>query len=230
MTPPASIHSRVPQMTKKAQSEAGERAARGAADQDKEIPSLSGLIKDEIVLITFLVFFVGIISTDRYYAAFGVKYQFLDMPPFHIIYRGLTVLIDAPYLLLPYAAAVAWLGFDSHAVARGWRGFTRFRGSATYALILLLLLITYPLALLAGDKQASRDIYEQSCTLPKIINLKVASEAYGFDRKYRLLVVDSDYLVIFKPLDQSEGESIDNTIPNIKRFSKGDVHLVETTR
>jgi hypothetical protein len=88
--------------------------------QEKATPpkptSLSGVIKDELYFISLLILFVGIISTESYYHTFGVKYQFLNLPVFHIIYRGLTANIANPVLLFSYLIAVGWLTLDSFAV------------------------------------------------------------------------------------------------------------------
>src|SRR5690242_5635927 len=55
------------------------RAGAGAEPAPKQ-EALSSTIKDELILISFLVLFVGIISTETYYHVFGVRYQFLSLP------------------------------------------------------------------------------------------------------------------------------------------------------
>lgn len=195
--------------------------------------SLAGLVKDQIVLIGSLIFFVGIIANDTYYNQFGINYQFLNLPTFHIIYRGLTILLDAWYIIIPYLIAVAWLGFDSFAILRNWKGFLNFRGLATYVLIFILLIIAYPLATYAGRRQATKDLIEDTSTLPKIVYIKIgkdqaSSETYGFPDRYRLLVIDSDFVVLFKPLEAIA--DLASTLPNIKRYPKGEINALETIR
>jgi hypothetical protein len=199
-----------------------------ASNEPQERDSnLSGVIKDEIVLIGFLILFVGIISTDAYYHTFGINYQFLNLPPSHIIYRALTILFDAPYLLIPYLIAISWMMVNNYAALRGWRMLVKFRVQLSYLLILLLLIATYPLAGHAGRKQANLDLHEQTTTLPRIINLELSNgERYGPEEKLRLLMVDSDYIVVFAALNSNANA----TVPNIKRLSKGDVHVIETIR
>lgn len=206
-----------------------------SAKQSEKSQSVAEIVKDQLVLIGSLIFFVGIIANDTYYNQFGINYQFLDLPTFHIIYRGLTILLDAWYIIIPYLIAVAWLGFDSFAILRNWRGFLNFRGLATYVLIFVLLIIAYPLATYAGRRQAIKDLIETTSTLPKIVYLKLtagkdpaSSETYGFQDRYRLLVIDSDFVVLFQPLKAAS--DLDSTLPNIKRYPKGEVNALETIR
>src|SRR5438477_9600817 len=97
--------------------------------------ALPGIIKDQLILLSFLVLLAGIVSTETYYAVFGVKYQFLSLPSFHLIYRGLTSLFDAPLLLLTYAAAALWLVLDMYGAAKRWDRFLRYRGVASYGFL-----------------------------------------------------------------------------------------------
>lgn len=194
--------------------------------KDKPL-TISEIIKDQLILISSLILAVGIISTHTYYSVFAIKYQFLDLPTFHIVYHGLLILIDAPYLLAPYAIAVAWLAFDNYASLSNWRKFLRFRVPLTYGLIIVLFAITFPLARRAGKKQAEADLYEGTSTLPRIVNMEFSNgEKFGLRDQYRLLVVDSTYTIIFKPLDPGDY----TTLPNIKRFSKGQINVIETIR
>jgi len=207
-----------------------ENSTEGTPEQSKEkekILAIPEIIKDQLVLISSLILAVGIISTHTYYAVFGIKYQFLDLPTFHIVYHGLLILVDAPYLLAPYAIAVGWLGLDNYASLNNWRTFLLFRVPLTYVLIIILFAMTFPLAQRAGRKQAEADLFEGTSTLPKIVNMELSNgEKYGLGDQYRLLVVDSTYTIIFKPLDPGDN----STLPNIKRFSKGQINVIETIR
>lgn len=200
-----------------------EAAAGGEATQ-KEEKGVSEILKDQILLLGLLVFFIGIVSTEVYYSAFGLRYQFSSLPSFHLVYRGLSVLITEPYLLLPYLIATAWLSVDASATAARLR---RFRVPISYGLIALLLAATYPLAKVAGTRQADRDMYAGTSTLPTVISVSGVDD-FGLDPadQYRLLMMDGDFLVVFKPLSQSARA----TLPIIKRIAKGNVHVVETIR
>jgi hypothetical protein len=200
--------------------------------QEKESPqkedsTFSSIIKDEILLIGLFVLFIGIIHTETYYSAFGVRYQFLELPTFHVIYRGLTAIIAAPYLLIPYVLAIGWLGFERYITSEKRPRLLRFRRLVSFFVIFILLVITYPLARLAGQREAKSDLYVETSALPQILNLELSGDVvYGPEAGYRLLVVDSDYLVVFKPLKQSDISAA----PIIKRFSKGGVNVIETDR
>src|SRR5882672_3320256 len=129
---------RISELEGRLQQEPFKVEVRRGDKQGENPPPISGIIKDQLVLISFLVFFVGIISTHTYYASFGIKYQFLDLPTFHIIYYGLLILIDAPYLVIPYVLVIAWLGLDGYSAASRLRRFTQLRGLLTYILIIPL--------------------------------------------------------------------------------------------
>src|ERR1041385_7956062 len=170
-------------------------------DKREKSATIIEIIKDQLVILGSLVLAVGIISTHSYYAAFGIKYQTLDLPTFHIVYHGLLILVDAPYLLVPYFIAVAWLCFGSYASTRDWNKFITLRIPLTYALILGLFVVTFPLARLAGTKQADADLHEQTSRLPRIVNMELSNGTkYGFGDGYRLLEADSTYTTVFKPL------------------------------
>lgn len=203
----------------------------GAEEAPQKPGAISEVIKAELAVIALLVFFIGILSTDAYYSAFSLKYQFLDLPPFHVIYRGLTVVPDVPYVILPYLVAAAWLGMDRHWIERYGERFLRFRTIASYGVIFILLAATYPLARHAGVKQATMDMYESTSTLPRIVWMKMEDgSSIGIERRYRLLAVDSTFVVFFKPLDGGTAESLAHTLPNIKRIPKGAVHAMDTNR
>lgn len=204
------------------------------AEREKsEVPlALPGIIKDQLILLSFLVLLAGIVSTETYYAVFGVKYQFLSLPSFHLIYRGLTSLIDAPLLVIVYAVAALWLVVDMYAATRRWNRFLQYRSVASYVFLSLLLLMAYAGARLAGRREAERDLIEQTCSLPKIVSLITKVEAFKLDRKYRLFMVDGDYIMVFKPVDPAEGDgqTLENTVPKMKRIKKEDLGIFETSR
>jgi hypothetical protein len=149
---------------------------RTGDDDGKKEASLAGVIKDEIILIGSLIFFVGIISTDSYYNRFSITYQFLDLPTFHIIYRGLTAPLDSPSLFIPYLLAVGWLALDNFAGRRQWKTYLDFRGVLIYLLIVLLVAIAYPLARSAGERLAETDLRKDTSTLPRVVYLQLKNK------------------------------------------------------
>jgi hypothetical protein len=136
------------------------------------MPALASLIKDELIIMSFLVLYIGIISTDAYYSYFGLKYQFFQFPIFHIIYRGLTVLLQSPILLIPYILTISLLSLDFYALKSNWIRYQNFRTPGMYIILLILLVITYPLAIKAGKRGAELDVVEKTSSLPRIIRLK----------------------------------------------------------
>lgn len=202
-------------------------ASEVQSNRPEKPTTIPEIIKDQLVLISSLILAVGIISTHTYYSVFGIKYQFLDLPTFHIVYHGLLILVDAPYLLVPYLIALAWLTLDNYASLNNWSRFFRSRVPLTYVVIIILFAVTFPLAQRAGRKQAEADLFEGISKLPKIVHMEFeGGQKFGFEDGYRLLVVDSTFIVIFKPLDPGDYA----TLPNIKRFSKGQINVIETTR
>lgn len=210
---------------------------RPGSSEDESTQSISANLKDELLLIGFLVLFVGIISTDAYYASFGVRYQFLDLPSFHIVYRGLTVLTSAPYLLLPYGLVVLFLWSGRNVYLFGVNSwFQHWRTLLSYAAILVMLAVTYPMARYAGKRAAEIDLHETTTTLPEVVYLvidknadqdqKISDALVNDETNYRLLLIDSDYVVVFKPIKAG----VTSYFPNIKRIGKGAIHVIETNR
>src|SRR5580765_3285033 len=78
-----------------------------------ESASLASSLRDQLVLIGFLVSFVGLVYTDAYYDDFGLKYQLLSLPWYHIVYAGLTAVAQLHWLLLVYILLAAVLQFDT---------------------------------------------------------------------------------------------------------------------
>ncbi len=192
-------------------------------NDSKGIPEI---IKDQLVLISFLIFFVGIVSTHTYYAVFGIKYQFLDLPTFSIVYHGLIILVQAPYLLIPYVLPIIWMILNDYS-SLSFFSVRKHRILFTYLLIIAVLCITYPLAQIAGRKQAEADMSEESSTLPKIVYMELANgENFDLGNRYRLLIVDSKYVIYFKPRDNDE----EDYLPNIKRIAKEKVNAFSTIR
>lgn len=192
--------------------------------------SLSGVIKDELFFVSSLILFVGIISTENYYQTFNIKYQFLNLPVFHIIYRGLTAVIANPALVFPYFVAVGWLVLDGLAAKRNWNKFLQYQRPLAYLLMFLVLLGTYPLARRSGRIEAEVDLRSESSTLPIINKLEAKgfseTEKEMFENQYRLLMIDSDYIIYFKPLKKDQTE----TIPIIHRLPKGEVYVLDTNK
>jgi len=181
----------------------------------------SAVLKEQFAMIAILVVLIGTVYTDSYYAALGLRYQFLNLPASHIAYRGLTALVDAPYLVLPYFVGILWLGFAS---TTGKANAARLRIWAGYLVIAVVVGIAYPLASYAGQRAAKRDLGNDS-HLPKV-KLLLPKEAAngtscGVADTCRLLLVDSEYLYMFVP----QGP---NDVPHVKRLDRKVFNEIDT--
>jgi hypothetical protein len=63
--------------------------------------STVSVLKEQFAMIAILVVLIGTVYTDSYYAGFGLRYQSLNLPAAHILYRGFTAIVDMPSLALP---------------------------------------------------------------------------------------------------------------------------------
>jgi uncharacterized RDD family membrane protein YckC len=214
-----------------AQSDPGVAAAKQQPSSESvtprsaaEAPSakrLSERLKDQIGLVGLLVVFVGLCSTDSYYGTLSISYQFIALPASHVVYRGITALAAAPWLLLPYLLAVAWLVIDETSERR-----RIWRAAASYGLVILLLAVTYPMARWAGRSEAQRDLCEQTSRLPRIVSLRTKSgENLGLAAGYRLLLRAGGRIVFFKPLARCGAAS--DALPNIRDLPESEVQALE---
>jgi hypothetical protein len=199
-------------------------AAPGLPAEGKK-EGLAASLKTELGLLGLLVVFIGLVGTESYYGFFGIRYQFLNLGATHILYRGLTILPAAPYLLLPYALAFLWLCIDAWLRNQKTPISEGSRSPIAYGFVILVLALTYPLVQFAGARQAERDAHASNSTLPDVLQLKTPTEYISFPGQiYKLLVIDSDFVIIFHPL-QSDDKS---ARVNLRRFKKGDISLLET--
>jgi len=186
---------------------------------------LAASLKTELALIALLVVFIGLVATESYYGRFGIRYQFLNLGATHILYRGLTLLPAAPYVLVLYALAFIWLCLDAWLCDRRTRFSQTVRSPLAYAFIVTILAIGYPLVRFAGSRQADKDAHVSTSTLPEVIRLKTTNEDIHFpDQVYRLLVIDSDFVIVFHPLSPDERDAV----VTLRRFKKGDITIFET--
>jgi hypothetical protein len=176
------------------------------------------------VLIGLLVSFVGLVYTDAYYNDFGVKYQLLSLPWYHIIYAGLTAVVQLPWLILIYALLAIVLQIDAFALATRTT-ILQIRRIFLVLIVPFLLVTTYVAARNAGHSRYALDTNSNTSTLPKVVKLSVDRVAdFAPTDHLRVLMVNSDHIIVFQPQECSD------SVPNIKRFLKGDVHEFETTR
>ena len=66
------------------------------------------IAKFVLALLGVLSVFIGMVSLDAYYQRFGLQYHFLNIPTSHSIYRGLTIITHAWYILIPFLIGGVW--------------------------------------------------------------------------------------------------------------------------
>jgi hypothetical protein len=190
---------------------------------DTEPKGLGETLKEQIALVTLLVIFVGICATDAYYGTLSLGYQFLDLPSSHLVYRGITIIASAPWILIPYLLATFWVAADDIPAFRRWIGGARL--PAAYLLVVGLLGITFPMARCAGRRAAHADLCESTSTLPRIAYLESKSGTIEtIASRYRLLLRQSGSIIYFQPLTDCHGAAL----PNVKHLSDSEIAKFET--
>jgi hypothetical protein len=183
---------------------------------------LAELLKEQLLLLSSLVLIVGVAATDAYYATFSLGYQFLDLPANHLLFRGVTMLVTSPWLFTLYAIAILWLVADERLLSSR-PSFARWRSAIGYAVIVVLLGLTFVMARWAGRQAAIRDLGRGS-RLPRVVRLTTAHEQIDLSRGYRLLLSNSHFVVVFQPVDALDG----GELPKIRQFSLESVETLET--
>ncbi|NIG56761.1 hypothetical protein [Chitinophaga sp. Cy-1792] len=191
-------------------------------ENDNKTPRF-GNIKDELFLISFIVLAGGLVSIDAYFQVFGIKFESLDFSAMYVIYKGMIMITNHPSLLIPYLLTVLLLVFELIAIKRRWNRFLLFRTPIAYLLLLAILLLIFPLARHAGQDQASRDMSRTTSSLPVITQLETKTETIPPMARYRLLLIDKDFIYIFDTT-----EDISTSPPIIDRIPKSDVIRFKT--
>jgi hypothetical protein len=172
------------------------------ADSRSGSDGITTALKEQLVLVSFLVLFAGIVSSDTYYAAFGLRYQFLDLSTEHLIYRGITALLSSWSLGIVYAAAMFWLASGGPLLKARLPKRTAWLELVSYLFVAGITATAYCAALRSGATAATADLNAKTCQLPTI-----QSATDTNDRKlqldgYRILLAGKDTVVVFKPVDQ----------------------------
>ncbi len=203
-------------------------------NKKENIETLASLFKDQFILLGVLILFVGLCSLDAYYTSFGIRFQFLDLSNSHVIYRGVQLLFEKYYIIIIYLALLIWQISDNYFLKISYKPYVERRIVLGYLVIILLFIISYFTARFAGNQIGKEDIYDSTSSLPEIINITDDSlpEDFSIDNpfsktsNYRLLLIDKDYVLIFKPLNlKKDGKK---SFPNIFRLPKSNVKFIET--
>lgn len=170
------------------------------AGNDAAPPSIASTLKEQLALLSFLVLFAGIVATETYYTAFGVRYQVLDLGLPHLIYRGVTAVLHSVMLIVAYAVAIFWLAVGADWIARFGRFAGRLVPLGTYVLIALVVATSYFAAIDSGRASASQDQSAMTSALPIIQAIQSSGGAALPFRGFRLLTAGKDTVLIFKPV------------------------------
>lgn len=166
-------------------------------------------LRDNLALLAFLVLLVGVSNSEAYYAAFGLRYQFLGLSPDHVLYRGLTAVFQSWLIAILYLIAmILILGQGRMALV-----FKRIRTLRilNYVFVAVLSIAAWLVGGYAGRMSAEADVTEASSPLPKIQSLVLAGESDSLARAtldgYRLLMQTSSGVYVFKPVAKPRDES-----------------------
>lgn len=184
-------------------------------------------IKDEFFLLSFVIVCSGLIFIDAYFQRFGFRYQQQNISTMHIIYKGLTMVINSRFIITPYILTILLSIFEVYAIQKKIKYYLRIRTPFIYFFLFINLIIIYPLSQRAGANQAISDIYKETSNLPKIktiISPDIIIRSDIDNKTYLLFLVDNDFVTFFTPLNKDEK----NAYPIIKRIAKRDITLIET--
>jgi hypothetical protein len=156
------------------------------------------VLKEQLALITFLVLFAGLVSTDTYYSGFGIRYQVMEFSITHLVYRGLTAVTDGPWLMIAYLVAIGWLAGGCAWLSKKGARLCQWVQPITYAIIVTLVIIAYAAAISAGANAANRDLSAEASHLPIVREIKGKDGTALPFTGYRLLFAGKDTVILFK--------------------------------
>lgn len=191
-------------------------------DKKPDVLSMFSNIKDDLGLISILIFAAGIVFVDSYYQAFGVRMESLTGSTWALIYKGLLMILNYPGILLPYLLILLVLVFEPYLMNKTW--WIKFRIVLMYSILFFVLLIIYGLASYLGKKRALKDMSLSTSSLSKILVFETKSDTLQApERTLLLLIVDADFVYVFEPTT-----NIESQVPVIQRYSKSEVATIKT--
>jgi hypothetical protein len=179
-------------------------------------------IRNDLLLAGLLAIFVGIVSTEAYYIQFGMRHVTLAYPIFQIVFRGLTAILNYPYILSVYFFGVIFQVLEP-TIAQSRRSAVWHPLSTGIAAITILILAYY-LSVKAGEHMAAEDLTAGTSSIPRIALLELDQSTYTLSDDLRLLLESPDEIVVFKP-----SADLWNAHPVLRHIRKGDVHALEVS-
>lgn len=169
----------------------------------EDIGNLASALKDQIALVSLLVLFAGFVSTDTYYAAFGLRYQTLDLPLDHLMYRGVTALFHSRLLGVTYLAVVAWLAAGAPFAAQRIHLSELSVRVVSYAIIALSVLAAYYAGINEGQTAAVQDRNVSTSQLPTVQSVRSTGLSCDSCQGWRMLSAGKDQIVLFQPVSSA---------------------------
>jgi hypothetical protein len=171
-----------------------------------------------------MVVLIGTSSTESYYASFGLKYQMLNVPAAHILFRGLTAIWGLPTLAFVYILALAIVACQPQ-IALLLGGLDRLR-FVNHAAIAIFVVLAWFGGEYAGYSAAMADMKADLSSLPLVSKMDFKDGASDQmpsspSQGYRLLLQTPEGLRIFKPVQNPASES-----PLIKFIPAGAINAV----
>jgi len=184
------------------------------------------IVKADFLLVGAFLLFLGLISTDAYYRAFGLRFQFLTYPWNLIIFRGLLTVVRYPRLWLFLLVIVVLFQVD-----RGLARSTTFRHhnwriAIGYMLTAIVIACLPALGTNIGADEASKDMQLNTTTLPKIVRIVGSDGQQENCPQCLLLLMDSSQVVYFGALNQGEKD----VLPQTKIRARASITSLDTTR
>jgi hypothetical protein len=127
------------------------------------------LLRDQIIFLGAFVLVFGLIRTDVYYAAFGLKYQSLNLGYQHIVYRGATLGYDDVSFIILFFCISAVLLLSQYKFKLAIGKFFIPSTIIAYILFSTLASLGIYISFQAGIKQAIDDMYPETTTLRQLI-------------------------------------------------------------
>lgn len=181
------------------------------SDQPKD---LAEILKAQLGMVALVVLLSGTVYADAYYSQFGLKLSSMGFPSSYVLYRGITAVMVAPSVAIPYLLSILWMLIDEW-YSDKWVLWRRLRVPTTYFVLLLVLASSYLLAYRAGVRRALDDMRMETSTLPRIKST-VPPIAGCEPDACRVVFSDSESIYILRPVSASQPSAV----PNIRALAR----------
>lgn len=197
----------------------------GSSSSASNAQTLAEIVKADFLLVGAFLIFLGLISTDAYYRAFGLRFQFLTYPWNLIIFRGLLTVVRFPWLWLFLLVMITAFQFD-RSLSRNPTLNHTWRIGAGYLCIAIVVACLPQFGTYLGAREAATDMEWGTTTLPRITKV-VSSDGQQEDCPHcLLLLMDSSEVVYFGALDKGENDAL----PQTHIRARASVTSIDTSR